>query len=86
MNATELLEKMVDIVDSGHAPARGELRPAHDLVDDYYERLLNCLDDARVILAAKSLGRLGGKSRSDAKRKASAANGKRGGRPKKTAE
>jgi hypothetical protein len=36
--------------------------------------------------AAASLGRLGGKSTSDAKRKASAENGKRGGRPKKTKE
>lgn len=36
--------------------------------------------------AAASLGSRGGKSTSDAKRKASAANGKLGGRPKKTTE
>ena len=34
--------------------------------------------------AAAALGKIGGRSTSDAKRKASAANGKRGGRPRKS--
>lgn len=84
MKATEVLQKMIDIVDDGNAPFRGELKIGFDIVDDYYGRLLDCLDEARIVLAAKSLGSLGGKSRSDAKRKSSAANGKKGGRPKKT--
>lgn len=79
MNAIELLEKMVNIVDSGNAPARGELKPSVDLVDDYYERLLEILDDARVVLAAKSLGSV----KSDRKAKTSQENGKKGGRPRR---
>ena len=47
------------------------------------------LDDVRKIVAigsaASEFGRLGGSRTSDAKRRASAANGRKGGRPRKTA-
>jgi hypothetical protein len=45
-------------------------------------RVMNAEPPDEIINAASTLGSLGGKSTSEAKRKASAENGKRGGRPK----
>jgi hypothetical protein len=50
MNETEkemimnkLLQDLLDIIDSGYAPAQGLLRPNDDLVHDYYNRLVNVI-------------------------------------------
>ena len=43
----ELLDRLLEVVDSGFAPAPGLLKPNHDLVHDYYNKLLNIIRAAQ---------------------------------------
>lgn len=43
----ETVKKLIDLVNSGDAPAPGELRPSEDIVHDWYSRILAILDEIK---------------------------------------
>lgn len=42
----KLLDELLNIINSGDAPAQGFLMPKYDIVHDYYNRLVNVIKDA----------------------------------------
>lgn len=81
------------VLDALWAAAQGRPVPAHDILPVHAEEcrevavLQSQLDEIRSIVAtgpaAAEIGRLGGRKTSPAKRRAAAANGRKGGRPRK---
>lgn len=61
----------------------GALPEDEHIIVGYDDPVLDAEWEWSVSSAAAALGRIGGKARSEAKRKASVENGKKGGRPKK---
>lgn len=71
INISEINEKIAD-----NMADETDMDMEHDIKQSVF-------DEIRTSQAAAALGRLGGKSKSEAKAKASAENGKLGGRPRK---